>query len=225
MVDNRTLIRSGEAQLVGWSRSMLYSGFNILHRSVFWSAYFNGRSDNLDVIPLNSTIGKKMELGGVCGEVFFEITRWSLLIAAVISIALRFYRRIPIIWLVALFLGLSYLLTSFGNDLFHQKIFAERHQAQNEIVPQQGCTSYRPSFMQLYATYTMSRERFEEWVETHSWPILPAEIEAGEIYDNDTRELGFASPELYYATEMLGNGKQLRVYFKNNVMYLSYNSM
>ena len=71
----------------------------------------------------------------------------------------------------------------------------------------------------------MSRERFEEWVETHSWPILPAEIEAGEIYDNDTRELGFASPELYYATEMLGNGKQLRVYFKNNVMYLSYNSM
>ena len=31
---------------------MLYSGFNILHRSVFWSAYFNGRSDNLDVIRL-----------------------------------------------------------------------------------------------------------------------------------------------------------------------------
>ena len=31
---------------------MLYSGFNILPRSVFWSADFNGRSDNLDVIPL-----------------------------------------------------------------------------------------------------------------------------------------------------------------------------
>ena len=30
---------------------MLYSGFNILPRSVFWSACFNGRSDNLDVIP------------------------------------------------------------------------------------------------------------------------------------------------------------------------------
>ena len=49
---NNVLIRSGEAQPVGWSRQMLYSGFNILHRSVFWSAYFNGRSDNLDVIPL-----------------------------------------------------------------------------------------------------------------------------------------------------------------------------
>ena len=33
---------------------MLYSGFNILPRSVFWSANFNGRSDNLDVIHLNT---------------------------------------------------------------------------------------------------------------------------------------------------------------------------
>ena len=49
---NNVLIRSGEARLVGWSRSMLYSGFNILPRSVFWSAYFNGRSDNTDVMSL-----------------------------------------------------------------------------------------------------------------------------------------------------------------------------
>ena len=33
---------------------MLYSGFTILLRSIFWSADFNGRSDNLDVIlPMN----------------------------------------------------------------------------------------------------------------------------------------------------------------------------
>ena len=31
---------------------MLYSGFNTLHRSVFWSADFNGRSDNTDVVSL-----------------------------------------------------------------------------------------------------------------------------------------------------------------------------
>ena len=31
---------------------MLYSGFNILPRSVFWSADLNGRSDNADVIRL-----------------------------------------------------------------------------------------------------------------------------------------------------------------------------
>ena len=36
--------------MVGWSRQMLYSGFNILPRSVIRSADFNGRSDNSDVI-------------------------------------------------------------------------------------------------------------------------------------------------------------------------------
>ena len=38
---------------------MLYSGFNILPRSVFWSTYFNGRSDNTDVIPSSSTVTEK----------------------------------------------------------------------------------------------------------------------------------------------------------------------
>ena len=33
-LDNNVLIRSGEAPGIGWSRNMLYSGFNILHRSV-----------------------------------------------------------------------------------------------------------------------------------------------------------------------------------------------
>ena len=55
-VDNNVLIRSGEAPAIGWSRNMLYSGVNILPRSVFWSANFNGRSDNSDVIPLNETL-------------------------------------------------------------------------------------------------------------------------------------------------------------------------
>ena len=50
--DNNVLIRSGEALGVGWSRNMLYSGFITLTRSVIWSADFNGRSDNTDVMPL-----------------------------------------------------------------------------------------------------------------------------------------------------------------------------
>jgi len=41
-----------EAPGIGWSRNMLYSGFNTLHRSVFLSADFNGRSDNTDVMLL-----------------------------------------------------------------------------------------------------------------------------------------------------------------------------
>ena len=51
--DNNVLIRSGEALAIVWSRIILYSGFNILPRSVFWSAYLNGRSDNLDVMWLS----------------------------------------------------------------------------------------------------------------------------------------------------------------------------
>jgi len=46
------LIRSGEARLVGWSRLVLYSGLTILPRSVYWSANFNSRSDNTDVMSL-----------------------------------------------------------------------------------------------------------------------------------------------------------------------------
>ena len=52
--DNRTLIRSGEARLVGWSRQVLYSGLNTLPRSVVRSANSIDRSDNLDVIRLRT---------------------------------------------------------------------------------------------------------------------------------------------------------------------------
>ena len=55
--DNNALIRSGEARLVGWSRNVLYSGFNILPRSVFWLAYLNGRSDITDVITFHARSG------------------------------------------------------------------------------------------------------------------------------------------------------------------------
>ena len=41
---------------------MLYSGFNILPRSVFWPAYFNGRSDNTDVMSLNQDSNSRMDI-------------------------------------------------------------------------------------------------------------------------------------------------------------------
>ena len=52
------LIRSGEAPAIGWSRSMLYAGFNILHRSVirrqtrFAARITRTLSGLLDLIPL-----------------------------------------------------------------------------------------------------------------------------------------------------------------------------
>ena len=64
---NNALIRSGEAPGTGWSRNMLYSGFNILPRSVFWSASCNGRSDNADVIPLVPMTYKQFSLQALFG--------------------------------------------------------------------------------------------------------------------------------------------------------------
>ena len=60
--DNRTLIRSGEARLVGWSRQMLYSGFITLPRSGCRSADLNGRSDNLGVIPLKQHVQSRSNM-------------------------------------------------------------------------------------------------------------------------------------------------------------------
>ena len=45
---------------------MLYSGFNTLPRSVFWSADLNGRSDNTDVILPNFPIGSTLLEKFVC---------------------------------------------------------------------------------------------------------------------------------------------------------------
>ena len=58
---NNVLIRSGEARLVGWSRQMLYSGFNTLPRSVIRSANSIDRSDNLDVMRLKPDLNLVLE--------------------------------------------------------------------------------------------------------------------------------------------------------------------
>ena len=45
------------------------------------------------------------------------------------------------------------------------------------------------------------------------------------LITHDEEVMGFENPEASFETEMADNGKQLRVYFKSGVMYLSYNSM
>ena len=52
---NNALIPFGEARLIGWSRSMLYSGFNTLPRSVVRLADSGVRWNNADVMSLDET--------------------------------------------------------------------------------------------------------------------------------------------------------------------------
>ena len=83
--DNKVLIRSGEARLVGWSRNMLHSGFNTLPRSVFWSADFNGRSDNTDVIQTTFTTGifcRSLHMGIILKFCLWILRAWMILVAA-----------------------------------------------------------------------------------------------------------------------------------------------
>ena len=62
---------------------MLYSGFNVSPRSVFWSADCNGRSDNLDVIRLSKTKMKTYSLAYLLFvttaiAVLFTVPPWVL---------------------------------------------------------------------------------------------------------------------------------------------------
>ncbi|GAB5406149.1 MAG: hypothetical protein Aurels2KO_43800 [Aureliella sp.] len=117
------------------------------------------------------------------------------------------------LWLVIGFCGLEYL---------HQPLFVALHQGQNTSLPSEGCLSYEPSFGRLFASYRMSREELDRWVS--SFPVKM------EPYDNafldfDAERLGFTDAEASYATPMASNGNQLRVYYSEGVMYVSYNVM
>ena len=93
------LIRSGEARLVGWSRLMLYSGFNNLPRSVFWSANLNGRSDNTDVIRLKQI--NRIAMSGSKHPFRFKLSTVLLLVVPVAILSLflsAYYDNQPIQW-------------------------------------------------------------------------------------------------------------------------------
>ena len=163
-----------------------------------------------------------MNLGVVFFETSGEISTAAFWIAVFLTALLRFLKRIRIRWLIASLLFSTIALNYIGHKLFHLENFKTRHQAQNIWVPQHGCITYEPSPGQLFASYTMSSEEFEKWVAEH--PFGMSQYDLG-LMDSDSVRLGFSEPEAAYATEMAPNGKQLRVYYKNGRMYLSYNVM
>jgi len=122
--------------------------------------------------------------------------------------------------LLSIFVG-----PAFGvclNYKYHGLVFSAWHQWQNQFVPQSGCITYDPDFSRHYATYKMTLPQFHEWAATHPWKL---NLSSGESFGHDFEIMGFDNPEASYSTEMAPNGKQLRIYFKLDTMYLSYNSM
>ena len=86
-MDNNVLIRSGGVRLVGWSRQMLYSGFNILPRSVVrrqtgFAARITRTVCRLPFPQFTGQSVKKRKFS--IGTLFVAVTALALLIPAVV---------------------------------------------------------------------------------------------------------------------------------------------
>ncbi|WP_146517650.1 hypothetical protein [Rubripirellula amarantea] len=161
-------------------------------------------------------------LGEAYLEVFFNIAKLALLAAVVVVALVRVFKRVRPGWLLLAAIGLWIILTYTGAKLYHHENFVRLHQSHNDYVPKTGCLTYEPSFGHLFASFSMSRDKFDTWVA--DFPVPMSE------YDNalqrfDEQRLGFTEPDAAFATEPASNGGQTRVYFKDNVMYLSRNVM
>jgi hypothetical protein len=161
-------------------------------------------------------------LGEAYINVFLRITVYGFAAAIVAAVIARLLLRVRLGWclLIAPVLGIA--LAYAGNSLFHHDLFVRSHQSHNSLMPKEGCLTYEPSFFNLFASYRISREEFEQWVSNHPWRLKSYDMS---FVDQDSQRLNFSEPEVAYATEMVGDGGQLRVYYKDGVMYISYNVM
>ena len=162
-----------------------------------------------------------MNLGDIYIKAFVAIIGASFGVSLIASSMLRFFGcswRTVFLAAIPIWLPLGFL----GLDTSHQTLFVAWHKAQNRALPKHGCRTYEPNFTRLYATYSMSRDEFGVWVNSHPW-----HLHAGDngLLHHDGPRLGFDAPELSFETERAPNGKQLRVYYKSGIMYVSYNAM
>lgn len=162
-----------------------------------------------------------MNLGNIYLKTFATIIATSFFLALAVASLLR-YRRCS--WRTVLLAALPIWLTMgfMALDVGHKRVFAAWHKWQNTVLPKQGCRTYDPGFRRLYATYSMTREDFNAWVSDHPW-----KLHAGNngLLHHDGPRLGIDQPELNFETDSAPNGKQLRVYYKSGIMYVSYNAM
>ena len=171
--------------------------------------------------PVRHTFVRLMNLGDIYLKTFAAIIAISFIVSVVVASSLRLRHcswRTVIIVALPLWLPIGFLSLNLG----HQRLFVAWHKSQNVTLPRNGCLTYEPDFTRLYATYKMDRDEFETWVANHPW-----HLHAGDngLLHHDGPRLGLREPELSFETESAPNGKQLRVYYKSRIMYVSYNAM
>ena len=163
-----------------------------------------------------------MNLGDIYLKTFLALTAGSLVLSCLLVSLLRFWRRVP--WVDILWIGclLGCFAAIVANTSLHRRLFVSWHRAQNDAVPATGCVTYEPDFTRLYATYRMTRPEFDAWIANHPWKLKPGD---NGLLHHDGPRFGLDEPDAGFETEMAPNGRQLRVYFKSGIMYVSYNSM
>ncbi|MCU0718475.1 MAG: hypothetical protein MUC83_02130 [Pirellula sp.] len=161
-------------------------------------------------------------LGEAYINVFLRITACGFAAAIIVAVIIRLLFRVRLERCVSIASVLGIALAYAGNSFLHHDLFVRNHQSHNSFMPKEGCLTYEPSFGHLFASYAMSRNEFEQWVSIHPWKLKPYDLA---LVEYDSKRLNFAAPEVAYATEMAPDGGQLRVYFRDGVMYVSYNVM
>jgi hypothetical protein len=164
-----------------------------------------------------------MNLGGVFMETVAAICVGACLLALLVSLVLRYCRKTRRLASLTLFVILASVLFLAGLYFAHRPLFAAWHRSQNVLLPQAGCLTYEPSFFRLYASYRMSRAEFDAWIKHHPWHLSPYDKRL--IVPQDAQHLGLTRPDAAYASEPAPNGRQLRVYYENGIMYASYWAM
>lgn len=163
-----------------------------------------------------------MNLGDIYLKTFLALIGMAFVLSFLMAALLRVRRRVS--WKNVLCIGC--LLGCFAAFIavkpLHRPLFILWHKAQNDAAPATGCLTYEPDFTRLYATYQMTRPEFDAWVANHPWKLKPGD---NGLLHHDGPRFGLNEPDASFETEMAPNGKQLRVYFKYGIMYLSYNSM
>ena len=160
------------------------------------------------------------------GDVYVKTFLLLLLAPALAAIVLMglFRRRLQLTWgaVISVTLLVPPIAGVLLNYSFHRSLFVAWHKMQNQFVPPTGCLTYSPDFSRLYATYQMTLPQFNAWSAAHPWGLSAG---SNSLLSQDTQAMGFDSPQSSMETSTADNGKQLRVYFKSGIMYLSYNSM
>ena len=130
-----------------------------------------------------------MNLGDVYIKAAVYICIGGCLLALSIVLLQRCLKKTPWPVSIGIFVVLTFMLSIGGCYFGHYPLFRAWHHSQNQVLPQEGCLTYEPSFLRLHASYRMSRAEFDEWAQRHPWPLKPYAL--SDMPDQDTKALGF----------------------------------